>query len=118
MIGEKLSKISLIDLAGSGERQSKTGTSGARLKEGAAINKSLSTLGRVIEALAKQAKHPGKAGGCIPYRDSVLTMLLKESLGGNSKTVMLAAVRCGLVGGGWVVFPRALGTSRACAVLE
>ena len=91
MISEKISKLSLIDLAGS-ERQSKTGASGARLKEGAAINKSLSTLGMVIGALAKQAKHPGKPAGHIPYRDSVLTTLLRESLGGNSKTVMLAAV--------------------------
>ena len=91
-IGEKVSKISLVDLAGS-ERQSKTGASGDRLKEGAGINKSLTTLGMVIAALAD--KGGGKKGDKethIPYRDSTLTFLLKENLGGNSKTVMLAAI--------------------------
>jgi kinesin family protein 13 len=90
--GTKSSKISLVDLAGS-ERQQKTGASGARLKEGSTINKSLTTLGMVISALADASK-PNKAKGDIhvPYRDSTLTFLLKESLGGNSKTVMVAAV--------------------------
>eukprot|EP00037_Helgoeca_nana_P003139 m.38301 g.38301 ORF g.38301 m.38301 type:complete len:693 (+) comp13369_c0_seq2:75-2153(+) len=91
-IGEKVSKISLVDLAGS-ERQSKTGASGARLKEGSTINKSLITLGMVIAALADRTAVKGKGGAeHIPYRDSTLTFLLKESLGGNSKTVMIATV--------------------------
>lgn len=95
MTGEKVSKISLVDLAGS-ERQGSTGATGARLKEGANINKSLTTLGKVIAALA--AAGEAKAGGkkkkeeFVPYRDSVLTWLLKESLGGNSKTAMIAAI--------------------------
>ena len=80
-------KINLVDLAGS-ERADKTGASGDTLKQGAAINKSLSALGNVINALAE-----GKAGkGHIPYRDSKLTRLLQHSLGGNSLTVMVAAV--------------------------
>jgi hypothetical protein len=71
------------DLAGS-ERASKTGASGDVLKQGAAINKSLSALGNVINALAEGGK------GHIPYRDSKLTRLLQHSLGGNSLTVMIA----------------------------
>ena len=92
-IGEKVSKISLVDLAGS-ERQSKTGASGSRLKEGAGINKSLTTLGMVIAALADKGNgaKKGDKETHIPYRDSTLTFLLKENLGGNSKTVMLAAI--------------------------
>ena len=86
---DKVSKISLVDLAGS-ERASGTGATGDRLKEGAAINKSLSALGNVISALAEQSG--GKKGAFIPYRDSVLTWLLKESLGGNAKTIMIAAL--------------------------
>ncbi|KAM7193816.1 hypothetical protein V8F33_007605 [Rhypophila sp. PSN 637] len=91
---EKAAKISLVDLAGS-ERATSTGATGARLKEGAEINRSLSTLGRVIAALAdlstgKKKKGPG--GGQVPYRDSVLTWLLKDSLGGNSMTAMIAAI--------------------------
>lgn len=82
---DKTSKISLIDLAGS-ERANVSGTSGDRLKEGAMINKSLTTLGRVISALSKQAADR------IPYRDSTLTWLLKESLGGNAKTTMFAMI--------------------------
>lgn len=78
-------KINLVDLAGS-ERADKTGASGATLREGASINKSLMTLGLVISELVKGgSKH-------IPYRDSQLTRLLQESLGGNSITVMLAAI--------------------------
>lgn len=112
---ERVSKISLVDLAGS-ERANSTGAQGTRLKEGANINKSLTTLGKVISALADSAsntsssslsqsmtnlkKGAGALGSSaakkkiefIPYRDSVLTWLLKENLGGNSKTAMLAAI--------------------------
>ncbi|KAJ2966770.1 hypothetical protein NUW58_g10589 [Xylaria curta] len=82
---EKQAKISLVDLAGS-ERATSTGATGARLKEGAEINRSLSTLGRVIAALAdlSTGKKKKGAGGTVPYRDSVLTWLLKDSLGGNN----------------------------------
>ncbi|EDO02384.1 hypothetical protein SS1G_04860 [Sclerotinia sclerotiorum 1980 UF-70] len=94
MAMEKVAKISLVDLAGS-ERANSTGATGARLKEGAEINRSLSTLGRVIAALADlsegKKKKVGK-GNQVPYRDSVLTWLLKDSLGGNSMTAMIAAI--------------------------
>jgi kinesin family member 1 len=112
-----VSKISLVDLAGS-ERANSTGAEGQRLKEGANINKSLTTLGLVISKLAdevgtfldiashirhsmlcfqsarKKAGGKGGKGGAIvvPYRDSVLTWLLRENLGGNSKTAMIAAL--------------------------
>jgi kinesin family protein 1 len=113
-----LLRVSLVDLAGS-ERANSTGATGQRLKEGANINKSLTTLGKVISALAlaSQADHgkkgkKGKAEEFVPYRDSVrlfqsylvllldfnltfmqvLTWLLKDSLGGNSKTAMIAAI--------------------------
>ncbi|KAK7886228.1 hypothetical protein WMY93_025849 [Mugilogobius chulae] len=82
--------MSLVDLAGS-ERVSKTGAAGERLKEGSNINKSLTTLGCVISALADQSSVKGKAK-FVPYRDSVLTWLLKDNLGGNSKTAMIATV--------------------------
>uniref|UniRef100_A0A672Z894 Kinesin family member 13A n=1 Tax=Sphaeramia orbicularis TaxID=375764 RepID=A0A672Z894_9TELE len=85
-----VSKLSLVDLAGS-ERVSKTGAAGERLKEGSNINKSLTTLGCVISALADQSAAKGKAK-FVPYRDSVLTWLLKDNLGGNSKTAMIATV--------------------------
>ncbi|CAF3514427.1 unnamed protein product [Rotaria sp. Silwood1] len=93
---EKQSKISLVDLAGS-ERADSSGATGDRLKEGANINKSLTTLGKVIAALAEMSsKHrktrSEKKPDFIPYRDSVLTWLLKENLGGNSKTAMIAAI--------------------------
>uniref|UniRef100_A0A8C9WVG2 Kinesin family member 13A n=1 Tax=Scleropages formosus TaxID=113540 RepID=A0A8C9WVG2_SCLFO len=88
--GEKVSKVSLVDLAGS-ERVSKTGAAGERLKEGSNINKSLTTLGCVISALADQSAGKGKPK-FVPYRDSVLTWLLKDNLGGNSKTAMIATV--------------------------
>ncbi|KAF4470666.1 kinesin family member 1 13 14 [Fusarium albosuccineum] len=90
---EKVAKISLVDLAGS-ERATSTGATGARLKEGAEINRSLSTLGRVIAALADLSTggKKKKGGGQVPYRDSVLTWLLKDSLGGNSMTAMIAAI--------------------------
>ena len=112
--------MSLVDLAGS-ERADSTGAKGTRLKEGANINKSLTTLGKVISALAETAvgfrdclvwqqllsklfspqAGPGKLSSgnkkkkkteFVPYRDSVLTWLLRENLGGNSKTAMLAAI--------------------------
>ncbi|KAM8762306.1 kinesin-like protein KIF13B isoform 3-T3 [Acanthopagrus schlegelii] len=88
--GEKVSRLSLVDLAGS-ERAAKTGAAGERLKEGSNINKSLTTLGLVISALAEQgtAKNKNKF---VPYRDSVLTWLLKDCLGGNSRTAMVATV--------------------------
>ena len=95
MSTEKVAKISLVDLAGS-ERATSTGATGARLKEGAEINRSLSTLGRVIAALADlstgKTKRKGPGAGQVPYRDSVLTWLLKDSLGGNSLTAMIAAI--------------------------
>eukprot|EP00746_Dinoflagellata_sp_MGD_P011368 gnl/MRDRNA2_/MRDRNA2_123805_c0_seq1.p1 gnl/MRDRNA2_/MRDRNA2_123805_c0~~gnl/MRDRNA2_/MRDRNA2_123805_c0_seq1.p1 ORF type:complete len:1154 (-),score=244.37 gnl/MRDRNA2_/MRDRNA2_123805_c0_seq1:90-3503(-) len=81
-------KINLVDLAGS-ERQSKTGAEGATLKEGCAINQSLSALGMVIKELSESA---GKKGATVPFRASKLTFLLKNSLSGNSKTYMIAAI--------------------------
>ncbi|KAH4350423.1 hypothetical protein HBH98_048850 [Parastagonospora nodorum] len=89
MSGERVAKISLVDLAGS-ERAQSTGATGARLKEGAEINRSLSTLGRVIASLADMSS--GKKRTQVPYRDSILTWLLKDSLGGNSMTAMIAAI--------------------------
>ena len=88
---EKVAKISLVDLAGS-ERATSTGATGARLKEGAEINRSLSTLGRVIAALADLSMGKKKNMSIVPYRDSILTWLLKDSLGGNSMTAMIAAI--------------------------
>uniref|UniRef100_A0A8C6JE23 plus-end-directed kinesin ATPase n=1 Tax=Melopsittacus undulatus TaxID=13146 RepID=A0A8C6JE23_MELUD len=92
---EKVSKISLVDLAGS-ERADSTGAKGTRLKEGANINKSLTTLGKVISALAEMvgswSNKKKKKTDFIPYRDSVLTWLLRENLGGNSRTAMVAAL--------------------------
>lgn len=79
-------KLNMVDLAGS-ERQSKTGATGDRLKEATKINLSLSALGNVISALVD-----GKSAH-VPYRDSKLTRLLQDSLGGNTKTVMVA--NCG-----------------------
>jgi chromosome segregation ATPase len=81
-------KLNLVDLAGS-ERAEKTGATGAVLKEGANINMSLMALGKVINALSEGGTSKSKH---IPYRDSKLTRLLQESLGGNSLTVMLAAI--------------------------
>lgn len=81
----KAGKLNLVDLAGS-ERQSKTNAVGDRLKEATKINLSLSALGNVISSLVE-----GKTSH-IPYRDSKLTRLLQDSLGGNTKTVMIAAV--------------------------
>ncbi len=81
----RVGKLNLVDLAGS-ERQSKTGATGDRLTEAININRSLAALGNVISALVERAPH-------IPYRESQLTRLLKDSLGGNTKTLMIAA--CG-----------------------
>lgn len=81
----KRGKLNLVDLAGS-ERQTKTGATGDRLKEATKINLSLSALGNVISALVDgKTKH-------IPYRDSKLTRLLQDSLGGNTKTLMIACI--------------------------
>ncbi|XP_016099978.1 kinesin-like protein KIF1C isoform X1 [Sinocyclocheilus grahami] len=88
---EKVSKISLVDLAGS-ERADSSGAKGMRLKEGANINKSLTTLGKVISALADMHGSKKRRSDFIPYRDSVLTWLLRENLGGNSRTAMIAAL--------------------------
>ncbi|XP_077807304.1 kinesin-like protein KIF16B isoform X19 [Macaca mulatta] len=93
---ETVSKIHLVDLAGS-ERADATGATGVRLKEGGNINKSLVTLGNVISALADLSQDATntlakKKPVFVPYRDSVLTWLLKDSLGGNSKTIMIATI--------------------------
>ncbi|EEF48626.1 Chromosome-associated kinesin KIF4A, putative [Ricinus communis] len=82
-------KLHLVDLAGS-ERAKRTGADGMRFKEGIHINKGLLALGNVISALGDEKKR--KEGGHVPYRDSKLTRLLQDSLGGNSKTVMIACV--------------------------
>ncbi|KAK8291024.1 hypothetical protein V6Z12_D06G035700 [Gossypium hirsutum] len=82
-------KLHLVDLAGS-ERAKRTGANGMRFKEGIHINKGLLALGNVISALGDEKKR--KEGGHVPYRDSKLTRLLQDSLGGNSKTVMIACV--------------------------
>ena len=80
----RVGKLNLVDLAGS-ERQSKTGATGNRLKEATKINLSLSALGNVISALVDgKSQH-------IPYRDSKLTRILQDSLGGNTKTVMVSS---------------------------
>lgn len=81
----KASKLNLVDLAGS-ERASKTGATGDGMKEATKINLSLSALGNVISALVDGKTHH------IPYRDSKLTRLLQDSLGGNTKTIMIAAI--------------------------
>ena len=85
-----LGKLSMIDLAGS-ERASNTNTKGMRMIEGAKINKSLLALGNCIMLLGEQNENKNK-NGHIPFRDSKLTRLLKDSLGGNCRTVMIANV--------------------------
>ncbi|XP_028824462.1 kinesin family member 4 [Denticeps clupeoides] len=82
-----VSKLHLVDLAGS-ERQKKTKAEGDRLKEGISINRGLLSLGNVISALGDESKK----GAFVPYRDSKLTRLLQDSLGGNSHTLMIACV--------------------------
>ena len=77
-------KMHLVDLAGS-ERAKRTKAEGQRLKEGIDINKGLLALGKVISSLVEHHRH-------VPYRDSKLTRLLQDSLGGNSRTVMIACV--------------------------
>jgi len=89
---QKLSVINLIDLAGS-EKAGQTGATGDRLKEGCEINKSLSCLGDVIKALVD--KQNGKRNLVVPYRNSSLTRMLQNALGGNSKTYMICAIRPG-----------------------
>ncbi len=92
---ERLARIRLVDLAGS-ERAKATEATGQRLREGSNINKSLTTLGRVIAALADprhgRVHAKGRNKDVVPYRDSILTWLLKDSLGGNSKTAMIACI--------------------------
>ncbi|TYI28129.1 hypothetical protein ES332_A05G222300v1 [Gossypium tomentosum] len=82
-------KLHLVDLAGS-ERAKRTGSDGMRFKEGVHINKGLLALGNVISALGDEKKR--KEGVHVPYRDSKLTRLLQDSLGGNSRTVMIACI--------------------------
>lgn len=87
-----VSVLNLVDLAGS-ERVAKTGAEGQRAKEGASINKSLLTLGVVINKLAEDgSKNGGAGGGHVPYRDSKLTRILQPALGGNSKTAIVCAM--------------------------
>ena len=93
---KKSSRLHLIDLAGS-ERQKKTKAKGERIKEACMINKSLSTLGNVINALVEVNEGKGKY---IPFRDSKLTYFLKDSLGGNSKTTIVANISCSLMQAG------------------
>lgn len=87
---EKFSVINLVDLAGS-EKAGQTGATGDRLKEGCAINKSLTVLGQCISILADKAMGKQK-GTVVPYRDSALTRILQNALGGNSKTIMICAL--------------------------
>ena len=82
----KVGKLNLVDLAGS-ERVNVTGAAGKRLEESKSINSSLSALGNVITALTA-----GKGRTHIPYRDSKLTRILEDSLGGNCKTTMMAMI--------------------------
>lgn len=82
-------KLHLVDLAGS-ERAKRTGSDGLRFKEGVHINRGLLALGNVISALGDEKKR--KEGAHVPYRDSKLTRLMQDSLGGNSKTVMIACI--------------------------
>ena len=90
---EKMSRLHLIDLAGS-ERQKKTKAQGERIKEACMINKSLSTLGNVINALVENYEGKNKY---IPFRDSKLTYFLKDSLGGNAKTTIVANISTSLI---------------------
>lgn len=87
---ERFSNINLVDLAGS-ERQKKTKATKERLKEGCMINLSLTVLGQVINVLAEKSTGRGK-NAVVPYRDSALTRILQDALGGNSKTIMVCAI--------------------------
>ena len=91
-MNKKSSYINLVDLAGS-QRVSKTGIldNKDRLKEASNINKSLHTLGRVIQVLAEQSIGKAKSAQ-VPYRDSSLTRILESALGGNSQTIMICAI--------------------------
>lgn len=82
-----VAKFHFVDLAGS-ERAKRTGATGSTLKEGISINKGLLALGNVIAALTEE----GKRQNHVPYRDSKLTRILQDSLGGNSRTSMIACV--------------------------
>jgi hypothetical protein len=84
----KTSRFHIIDLAGS-ERSKNTNTVGERLKEAGMINKSLSALGNVINSLVDLSEGKNRH---VPYRDSKLTFILRDSLGGNSKTVIIANI--------------------------
>jgi hypothetical protein len=87
---QRKSKINIVDLAGS-ERVKHTHVEGERLREGCNINRSLHVLGNVINSLVESAKKKKH----IPFRDSKLTYFLKDSLGGNSITKLLANIHCG-----------------------
>ncbi|KAJ8440068.1 hypothetical protein Cgig2_025267 [Carnegiea gigantea] len=104
-------KLHLVDLAGS-ERAKRTGADGMRLKEGIHINKGLLALGNVISALGDEKKR--KEGGHVPYRDSKLTRLLQDSLGGNSKTVMIGTFYFIVFAVNFVVGDKILHTLRMC----
>lgn len=82
--------MNLVDLAGS-EKFAKTGATGDRFKEGITINKSLTVLGKVITTLADKAIGKSKKS-VVPYRESSLTWILQNALGGNSKTLMICAI--------------------------
>jgi hypothetical protein len=88
---EKFSCINLVDLAGS-EKSGQTGAEGQRLKEGAAINKSLTVLSQCISVLAERSAGGKHALAVVPYRDSNLTRILQNALGGNSKTIMICSI--------------------------
>ncbi len=87
---EKFSVINLVDLAGS-EKSGQTGATGDRLKEGASINLSLTMLGQCISVLADKAGGKRK-NEVVPFRNSSLTRILQNALGGNSKTIMICAI--------------------------
>lgn len=88
---ETTSKVHLVDLAGS-ENADASGATGQRLKEGGNINKSLVTLGTVISLLAKNCSSKEGKQVFVPYRDSKITWLLKDSIGGNARTIMIATI--------------------------
>ena len=91
LVRTRTSRFNLVDLAGS-ERQSKTNAKGDRLREAGNINKSLTVLGHVMKALVQQSISNDNKHRHIHYRDSKLTHLLKDSLGGNSLTFMIACI--------------------------